>query len=938
MSVKIQKSSSSEIFDNYTSVMNKYLIKKASWATQILDELVEVGKPFFGGSLANKTKLLELLSQSGKSIDDFILELGKQGKNVDEISQLTGKTSEAVKKILTTTVSPAVPNAAKSVAPVASEVASEVGNTIADVAQTGTAASKITQQVAEVVNALEAASKAVKAEGKGIIEVAQEAKNLEGKSLDEVIGLYEQLKRSRSAMKGQITKMRSELEKAKQLSTSMTEELTKKDELIRAAEKLYQNSEQEALSLAQKVEQMGGKLDEAGNIIKGLQGELGAVKNELDVNQQALNLANQTVKDLSEKGIQLTAENQKLLADSLKASEMAGYYKSLYEAAQVSGKAETASGKIALEASNQAEKQAVKSSSTITKSSPAAEPVVEQAKRVAKNNGAKKAAKAIEAEEDSLVDTTKATTNGIKPKEVPVKEGLIQKLILKNSPYLIEGGLGLMGSGLFSLLKFTAIAGALGGGAYLAWKYFFQKDPQGAVKIKAVMQSQETTVSKLRSLKFKPNSIGQQKTTLLIQSIITSLRTISGLSNVDNLTEGNYNQILNDLDSVDLSIDDYLNSKDLIANDLESPEGFEEAIEELHTLKNNFIELKKSVLEATQSSENIKNETSLNPTQRGINQPIGKTVDVSENTPPLSQHIPQMVKVFGTDIDIGKDNSPGFRSSANRIIEKVINTPEGKAFLDPDNLWGGWLTKTTQQDENGKVVQDKATDYLRALKFLYLNKIFNLQDLRKFIKDNLPKDGRKRLSGWNTAIKHYMSGINNQANQKNNDFFTQKFSKSANYSTSSVISNGIKLMNKKADQISKEYFQEAITDLEDQYAKSYYTGLKGMYDQKPDRTEADYKSMYQVHQESGADLIGESHPETITIADAMGNGGVVENQIEQHRHNVDVAKSMPSGNFRGKHAWVLKNLVKLANQADDQGLKEASDLIDAAINELTSVK
>ena len=109
-----------------------------------------------------------------------------------------------------------------------------------------------------------------------------------------------------------------------------------------------------------------------------------------------------------------------------------------------------------------------------------------------------------------------------------------------------------------------------------------------------------------------------------------------------------------------------------------------------------------------------------------------------------------------------------------------------------------------------------------------------------------------------------------------------------------------------------------------------------MYDQKLGKTEADFVKLYKVHKESGADLIGEAHPKTIDIADAMGNGGVVENQIEQHRHNRGVAQSMPSGNFRGRHAWVIQNLVKLADQADEQGCDEASDLIDVALKELTS--
>jgi len=143
-------------------------------------------------------------------------------------------------------------------------------------------------------------------------------------------------------------------------------------------------------------------------------------------------------------------------------------------------------------------------------------------------------------------------------------------------------------------------------------------------------------------------------------------------------------------------------------------------------------------------------------------------------------------------------------------------------------------------------------------------------------------------------------------------------------------------MQKKADKISKEYFQDAVSGLEDQYAKSYYTGLKSMYDQKLGKTEADFRKLYEVHNESGADIVGAAHPKMIDVADAMGNGGVVENVIEQQRHNKGVAQSMPSGNFRGRHAWVIQNLVKLANKADEEGLIEASDLIDEAIKDLSS--
>jgi len=334
---------------------------------------------------------------------------------------------------------------------------------------------------------------------------------------------------------------------------------------------------------------------------------------------------------------------------------------------------------------------------------------------------------------------------------------------------------------------------------------------------------------------------------------------------------------------------------------------------------------------------------------RGVDTPVGRPApgqgrpDQSDQPNQSEQrggpgHVPHPVTIYGQEIDIGH-LSRGLRSAAPRMIQKVMLSPEGLAFTDPDDVWGGWLPKTPVEGADGKIVQNKTADYLRALKYLYLNKIFSRGDLRRFVRQSLPKVGRRRASGWKDAVRHYRGNVGKYANQENNEFFTQKFAKPANSKESSVIYNNgiITDMHKKADQISKQYFQDAVTGLADQYAKSYYAGLKSMYDQKLGKTEADVVKLYEVHNESGADLIGAAHPKTIDIADAMGNGGVVENQIEQHRHNVGVAQSMPSGNFRGRHAWVIRNLVKLADQTDKSGMIEVSDLIDKALEELTSI-
>ena len=143
-------------------------------------------------------------------------------------------------------------------------------------------------------------------------------------------------------------------------------------------------------------------------------------------------------------------------------------------------------------------------------------------------------------------------------------------------------------------------------------------------------------------------------------------------------------------------------------------------------------------------------------------------------------------------------------------------------------------------------------------------------------------------------------------------------------------------VRKMANQYPNKYISDAIVGLSDQYAKSYFAGLKSQYNSKPAKPKADYRDLYEVHNEKGADLIQEAHPEAVVVSDAMGNGGLVENLLEQKSQSEGVARSAPTGNFRGKHAnlEVIEALTKIANQADEAGFFEVSELIDTTINNI----
>ena len=138
-------------------------------------------------------------------------------------------------------------------------------------------------------------------------------------------------------------------------------------------------------------------------------------------------------------------------------------------------------------------------------------------------------------------------------------------------------------------------------------------------------------------------------------------------------------------------------------------------------------------------------------------------------------------------------------------------------------------------------------------------------------------------------------------------------------------------MKKLSDEHSDSYYGDAGTGLSDEYASSYYAGLKGMYDQRATNVQNDYSSNYMFQDETGADLIGQAHPKSIVVSDAMGNGGVVENVIERHNHMAGVAGATPTGNYRSKHAWAVSELVKLADRASFEKNSEAVSLITRTI-------
>lgn len=86
-----------------------------------------------------------------------------------------------------------------------------------------------------------------------------------------------------------------------------------------------------------------------------------------------------------------------------------------------------------------------------------------------------------------------------------------------------------------------------------------------------------------------------------------------------------------------------------------------------------------------------------------------------------------------------------------------------------------------------------------------------------------------------------------------------------------------------------------------------------------------------------SDLVQKAHPKDARPADAMGDGGLVENISQQQEKDIDVATSMPHGMLLGKHAAMVRTLVKLANALENNGNSKAAKRVDDTLRRVARI-
>jgi hypothetical protein len=506
------------------------------------------------------------------------------------------------------------------------------------------------------------------------------------------------------------------------------------------------------------------------------------------------------------------------------------------------------------------------------------------------------------------------------------------------------GAMAISKAALTGFLPFALVGLAIYVGGPMLWEWWVKDDTEAArAAAKTFDEILKDAHAKLSKIQFKAGSEGQQ----IQQSYLEAMA--SGFDLFPEMVERSDDEaFINEASKKILFIlqqtDSFLDLKDMYATDLASEIGWEEALVAIQKLKKAGLTIATQIKGIVEKAKQGGQQPS-----RGPGEDLGTREPTKQRRPEPNPN-DKGIDVLGERLYLSQypELDPATRSAAPHLIKKVLLSSTGLSFWDPEGKWGGGYLK------NSGTISDQV---MRHIKF-FMNpraidtdwaygSINNERKLKKFMRKNMPKASRHRGSGYKSTRRDYRkkdpslansnntNGLNVESTMNNREKRLQILEKVA--SSTNRMSIFTENIDKFADSISKEFYQDALRGLDDQYAKSYYTGLKSMYDQKLGGDKADYKSLYEPHGGSGRDILESSHPNSVVISDAMGNGGLVENLLEQQQHDIGVALSAPSGNFRGKHANLVEALIKIATAADYEMSQEISELVDNATEDIVSI-
>jgi len=104
---------------------------------------------------------------------------------------------------------------------------------------------------------------------------------------------------------------------------------------------------------------------------------------------------------------------------------------------------------------------------------------------------------------------------------------------------------------------------------------------------------------------------------------------------------------------------------------------------------------------------------------------------------------------------------------------------------------------------------------------------------------------------------------------------------------------------------------------------------------EPNPYQEDLKTIEEKRQKSPEKSIIEiAHPEPVYVAEARGDGGLVENLVEQQKKYIEMLNKTPTGSLVGRYASSVHQLVRVANICESAGEPRAAEFLTVAAEQL----
>jgi hypothetical protein len=229
-----------------------------------------------------------------------------------------------------------------------------------------------------------------------------------------------------------------------------------------------------------------------------------------------------------------------------------------------------------------------------------------------------------------------------------------------------------------------------------------------------------------------------------------------------------------------------------------------------------------------------------------------------------------------------------FESTKKLISERLV-----KHFLSTGNVSDAGLTKNQ--------LFFASPDFVSA----WCSKSIMLVD--SYLAVMSDKDDEKtEVEKFKVSLSELLKSSDKSAEEKDKYFEELMKIKKEGEDMSKKVKKFSNTINKQAiirmaDDFSKSYYKDALKGSNgDPLLKEFYSGMKDFYEERhpvnDSRTKKDLMGFFY----EGSDITSDSHKDEVYLSKSLGKGGLVENGHQSKTNHVDVARSIPSGNFRNK--------------------------------------